>query len=188
MKKFVSIAALIAVSMFMLIGCGGAEVAQNDCFDGAPKWVDMGGAAYPGDGGKALYGVGIASKSVNRSAMNNQAKMRATADLASQIQTYVAQLKKDYLSSTSDGNAEALESQFTMATKQITKMTLSGGQKVDAFRDKCNSDLHVLVRLDLDAMKEAMDKVESLNAKVKDYISKNADRAHDELKAAEESH
>ena len=187
MKRFISIIALITVSMFLLIGCGGPEV-KDDCLDGAPKWVDMGSAAYPGDGGRAFYGVGQAPKSKDRTVMRERAKMRATADVASQFETYVAQLKKDYVSSTSDGDAETLESQFEMVSRQVTKQTLSGIKMSDTYRDKCDGSLHVLVKMDLNSMKDALEKAKNLNAQVKEYISKNADRLHDELKAEEEKH
>ena len=50
--------------------------------------------------------------------------MRATDDLAGQMETYISSLKKDYSASTSDGNQESIEDHFEVVRKQVIPMLL----------------------------------------------------------------
>jgi len=188
-KRLMLSMAMAALAVFMLYGCGGDEPVKDtgmESLESSPKWVLMGGAAFPDDQGRAFYGVGSAPKMRDRSMQRQRAKLRATDDLAAQMETYVASLQKDYAASTSDGSAETIEDHFEVVRKQVTAQTLSGVQFNDIWMDKSNGEMFVLVKLDLVAFKDSIEKARELNNQVKEYIRQNADRLHDELKAEEE--
>ena len=181
---------LMAVLILSIMtGCGGDDAVKAsgmDSLDDAPKWVLLGGAAFPDDQGRAFYGVSSAPKMRDRSLQRQRAQMRATDDLAGQMETYISSLKKDYSASTSDGNAESIEDHFEVVRKQVTAQTLSGVQFSQIWLDKTNGEMFVLVKLDFVAFKDSIEKARELNKQVKEYIRNNAERLHDELRAEEE--
>ena len=182
---------LLAVfALFAFTGCGGDKPVTPDTgidsFADAPQWVVMGAGAFPAEQGRAFYGVGSAPKMRDRSMQRQRAQMRATDDLAGQMETYISSLKKDYSASTSDGDAESVEDHFEVVRKQVTAQTLSGVRFDQQWMDKTNGELFVLVKLDFLAFKDSIEKARELNAQVKEYIRNNAERLHDELRAEEE--
>lgn len=181
---------IIAAAM-MLAACGGGDkVVKPDTgiasLEDSPNWVTMGANAFPQDRDRAFYGVGSAPKMMDSSMQKDRAKLRATDDLAGQLETYVSSLKKDYAASTSDGNAEIIEDHFNVVRKQVTSQTLSGVQFAEMWLDRTNGELYVLVRLDFVAFKSSIEKAEQLNSRVKEYIRGNAERMHDELMEEED--
>ncbi|MFC1549435.1 LPP20 family lipoprotein [Nitrospirota bacterium] len=189
-KRLMAVVVMAAMSVFMFYGCGGDEPVVKDTgmesLEQAPKWVLIGGAAFPEGQGRAFYGVGSAPKMRDRSMQRQRAKLRATDDLASQMETYVSSLQKDYAASTSDGNAETVEDHFEVVRKQVTAQTLSGVQFSDVWFDKENGEMFVLVKLDFVAFKDSIEKAKELNGQVKEYIRQNSERMHDELREEEE--
>lgn len=188
-KKLIGFMAVAVLAVFTLLGCGGDEPVRDTgmkSLEDSPKWVLMGGAAFPDDQGRAFYGVGSAPKMRDRSMQRQRAKLRATDDLAAQMETYVASLQKDYAASTSDGNAETIEDHFEVVRKQVTAQTLSGVQFNDIWMDRTNGEMFVLVKLDFVAFADSIEKAKELNNQVKEYIRQNSERLHDELRAEEE--
>jgi len=189
-KSLLLFMSMVFLAVFMFAGCGGDEpVAPDTGMDSladAPKWVLMGGAAFPADQGRAFFGVGSSPKMRDRSMQRQRSKLRATDDLASQMETYIASLQKDYAASTSDGDAESVEDHFEVVRKQVTAQTLSGVQFADIWMDKTNGEMFVLVKLDFVAFKDSIEKAKELNGQVKEYIRQNSERLHDELRAEEE--
>jgi len=189
-KMFMAFVAMAAMAVFMLYGCGGDEPVVKDTgmesLESAPPWVLIGGAAFPDEKEHAFYGVGSAPKMRDRSMQRQRAKLRATDDLASQMETYVSSLQKDYAASTSDGNSETVEDHFEVVRKQVTAQTLSGVQFSQVWFDKETGEMFVLVKLDLEAFKANIEKAKELNSQVKEYIRENSDRMHDELRQEEE--
>lgn len=186
MRRIFVFLTIFAFSAVMFMGCGAKEEKPVTGLENAPKWVIMGSAAFPGDAGRAFYGVGSAPKMRDRSMQRTRAQMRATDDLAGQMETYISSLKKDYSASISDGDAESIEDTFEVVRKQVTAQTLSGVQLSEVWIDKANGEMFVLVKLDLVNFTNSIEKAKELNSKVKDYIKQNAEKMHDELRAEEE--
>ena len=80
---------VMGMSIGLIIACATAPKR--------PAWVYKGGAAFPGDEGVYIYGVGVSAKSVNPAAMIERAEHRARLQIARGIKTYVAALLKDFM-------------------------------------------------------------------------------------------
>lgn len=171
-------------------GCGGSQVVKNTPIQDlkAPEWVVKGSGAFGGDKNKVFYGVASASNIQNMSLLRSAADNRARNEVAKTLEFYTASLMKDYAASTSAGqaNVSSEEQHVEQAIKTVTAMTLSGVEIVDHWQNPATMELFSLARLDLQALKDNMDKAKELNAKVKEYIRKNADNLHDQLEKEEE--
>jgi hypothetical protein len=185
-KKLLGMMALAAATA--LTACGGKQVTNNagPTFAGGPDWVNKGSGAFGGEKGRVFYGVGIASGIRNASMRRSTSDLRARAEIAKTLDTYVSALNKAYQASTTAGDmsASSEEQHVSEALKGFTQMQLSGAQIVDHWIAADGTEFS-LAQLDLAGMKDNMDKMKELNAKVRDAVRANADKAFDELAAEE---
>jgi copper chaperone CopZ len=181
--KHLSLAVCAALA---LSACGGkkqvktAAETTNPIAVGGPAWVNQGSGAFK-DG--SFYGVGIATGIKNRALAIDTADARARAKVAEVFNTYISKLSKDYMASTTAGDmtSSSEEQNVTTALKSVTQMHLSGAMPVDHWKDPSDGSMFSLVKLDLAAVKSTMQQAQELDAKVRDYVRANADKAFEEL-------
>ncbi len=153
----------------------------------SPAWVTQGSGAFK-DG--SFYGVGVATGIRNRALATDTSDSRARAKIAEVFSTYIAKLNKDYMASTTAGDMKSSseEQNVTQTLKSFTQMTLSGAVPVDHWTDPNDGSTFALVKLDLAAVKSTLDSAKELDAKVRDYVKANADKAFNDLAAEEARH
>lgn len=182
--------ALMLVAVLALGACGGkgkpSPIANN-----APEWVNKGSAAMKDkDGKQVFYGVGIAQGIRNRGLAVSAADDRGRAELAKIMNSYVTSLTKDYMASITAGDmTKSSEEQMVSNTmKNFAKFTLHGSVPVDHWKDPADGTLFSLVKLDMAAVQQSLSESKELDAKVRDYVKANAEKAFDELAAEEAKH
>jgi hypothetical protein len=174
------------------IACGGnkeGSVPKGDEGIKFPEWVMKGSGAFGGEEGKVFYGVGSASGIKNHALARSTADNRGRAEIAKIFEVYSASLMKDYMASTTAGDmtASSEEQHVEQAIKTFSAVTLSGVQIVDHWFHP-DGTVYALARLDLQSFKDSVDKAKELNEKVRDYVRKNAEKAHMDLEAEEAKH
>ncbi len=190
-----SVKGLVCVcAAILLAGCGGkkavketAPVISSPIAAAGPGWVNQGSGAFK-DGN--FYGVGIATGIKNRALAIDTADSRARAKVAEVFSTYIAKLSKDYMASTTAGDMKSSseEQNVTTALKSVTQMTLSGAMPVDHWIDPSDGSMFSLVKLDLAAVKSTLENAKELDARVRDYVKANAEKAFSDLAAEEARH
>jgi len=193
MKKLVRLGLILLVGLVFVTGCASTPktskiTAMTPIQDlGAPDWVVKGSGAFGGERGKVFYGVGSAFGIKNFSLLRTAADNRARSEVAKVFRVYTASLMKDYMASTmaGDPNVSSEEQHIKQDIKTVTSMTLSGVEIVDHWQNPATGELFALARLDLDAFKNNLDKVKTLDQKVKDHIKQNAAKLHTELEKEE---
>ncbi len=182
--------ALVLMGSVALAACGGkgkpSPIANN-----APEWVNKGsGAMKDKDGKSVFYGVGIAQGIRNRALAVTAADDRGRAELAKIMNSYVTTLTKDYMASVTAGDmTKSSEEQMVSQTmKNFAKFTLNGSVPIDHWKDPSDGTLFALVKLDMSAVQQSLADSKELNAKVRDYVKANAEKAFDELAAEEAKH
>lgn len=122
---------------------------------GAPAWVMQGAGAFPGDRNKALYAVGLCAFDPNERLQRDVAYNAARVELSRQMNTYVANLIKDFMQSHKDyadpSTASSIQFYQSVA-KSVTEATLQGSIPVDSWRDPQTKTFYVLMRMDLKDM------------------------------------
>lgn len=191
MKYLMKVCFLVGWGAVVFLGCAGhPKITKTTPIQelGAPEWILKGSGAFGGERGRVFYGVGSASGIQNASLLRATADNRARNEVAKVFQFYTASLMKDYAASITAGDfkATAEEQLVEQAIKTVTAMTISGVEIVDHWQHPATGELFTLARLDLEAFKDNLDKVKELDAKVKEYIKKNAERLHQELEKEEE--
>jgi hypothetical protein len=111
---------------------------------------------------------------------------RARAEIAKTLDTYVAVLNKDYQASTTAGDmsASSEEQHVQQALKTYSQMELSGVVIIDHWLDNDGTE-YALAQLEMASFKDNLDKMKELNARVREAVRANADKAFDELGAEE---
>lgn len=174
---------------FRLIGCGLALVvlATVTACGGAPTWVKNGSTAFNKKEDKAFYGVGSVIGVTNEPLAWDAAENRARAEIAKDFQTYTGYLMRDYAASTTAGDftKNTEEQNVERAIKTFAAVTLNGVRPIDRYKDKETGTYYVLAKLSLEDMKAAMLQAKELNAEVRDFVRKNAERLFDRLEAEE---
>ncbi|MBN1849762.1 MAG: LPP20 family lipoprotein [Deltaproteobacteria bacterium] len=183
-KGWKVLAVVLGIGLLFFIGCGGKEAAPVAT---GPAWVMKGSGAFDTDKGKVFYGVGVASGIKNRALLISTADNRARAEIAKIMETYVAVLAKDYMASTTAGDMSATseEQHVEQALKTFSKTTLHGAQIIDHWMDPSDGSYFALCELDLVSFSDALEKHKELDAKVRDYVRRNAEKMHEQLEEEE---
>lgn len=110
--------------------------------------------------------------------------------MASTLQVYVASLQKQYLAETTAGDLgkHEVEQHIQDTMKQVTEATLVGVQIVEYWEHPLRNEAYALARLDMEQFMEIMKtyaaasgQFQQLDANLRDWVRKNADKAHDQL-------
>jgi len=169
-------------------GLGRVDTPLQDV-KGLPKWVAQKGAAFSGER-RVLYGVGSAAGLMNPALRRKAAEGQARNDLSATLQVYVAGLQKQYLAETTAGSMEkhSVEQHIQDTMKQVTEATLVGTQIVEYWENPLRNEAFALARLDLEQFLDVMKSYNSatgqfkeLDANMREFVRKNANKAHDEL-------
>jgi hypothetical protein len=155
---------------------------------GPPKWVEKGSGYMNDKDSKAFYGVGSVTGVRNEPLAWDTAENRARAEIAKSFETYTGYLMRDYAASTTAGDftKNTEEQNVERAIKTVTTVTLSGVRPIDRYKDEETNTYYVLTKLSLEEMKNNMEKAKELNAQVRDFVRKNADRLFERLEKEEE--
>jgi hypothetical protein len=184
LSKFLVVVGVAALT----VACGGKTVSEPENLKGIdyPEWVLKGSGAFGGEQGRVFYGVGSVSGIKNHALARSTADNRARAEIAKIFEVYSASLMKDYMASTTAGDmsASSEEQHVEQAIKTFSAQTLSGVQLVDHWFHP-DGTVYALAQLDLEGFTNALDKMNELNANVRDYVRKNAEKVHMDLEKEE---
>lgn len=188
--KILSRCAFALAAAFVFAACSHngkpSPIANN-----APDWVNKGTGAFKDTAGKPVfYGVGSVQGVRNIPLGRMSADDRGRADIAKIMNSYVTVLTKDYMASTTAGDMKqsSEEQMISQTMKNFAKFTLHGAVPVDHWVDKENNIVYSLVKLDMGAIQQSLNDSKELDAKVRDYVKANAEKAFDELSAEESKH
>lgn len=157
--------------------------------EGVPDWVFKKGAAFSGER-RVFYGVGNAAGIRNPALRRRSAEAASRRDLQQTFQVYVAGLNKQYMAETTAGAMDkvSVEQHIEDVMKQVTDGTLVGSSIVEYWEHPRSNESYALARLDLEGFLDVMksyasagEQYKDLDAKVREYVKKNAAKAHDEL-------
>jgi LPP20 lipoprotein len=169
----------------MVLGGVLAALTMSAC-ESTPKWVKTG--TYTGQDSKAFYGVGEVMGIRNEPLAWDAAENRARAQMVKILSTYTAYLMRDYAASTAAGEFKktAEEQHIEEATKTFAAATLNGVRSVDRYKDEKKGIYYVVVKMDLEDVKDMLTQSNELNSQMRDFVRKNADRAFERLEKEEQ--
>ncbi len=191
--KRISIYVLALVAAAAISACGGSKATINQN-SGQPDWVNKGSGAYKdANGAKVFYGVGILQGVRNVGLALPASDDRGRAEIAKVMNSYVTVLGKDYANSVTAGDMtkSSEEQMVTQTHKVFAQFTLHGSMPVDHWTDRSDPKSPVyysLVKLDMASVQAALDDSKDLDAKTRDYVKANADKAFDEMNAEQAKH
>ena len=95
---------------------------------------------------------------------------------------------RDYAASTTAGDftRNTEEQNVERAIKTVTTTTLSGVRPIERYKDDKTNTYYVLTKLNLEEMKNNMEQAKELNAQVRDFVRKNADKLFERLEKEED--
>ena len=168
-----------ALVVCFLVACGGP-----------PNWVKEGSGVLNKDDSKSIYGVGSVVGVKNEPLAWETAENRARAELAKTFRTYTAYLMQDYAASTAAGNftKSTEEQNVERAVKTFSAVTLNGVRPIDRYKDDEEENkptYYVLVKLSFEEMKEVLQQAQELDAEVREFVRKNAEKAFKKLEQEE---
>lgn len=176
----------LAVGVSFLTGCFGGA-ARGPVAEKAPEWVTKGSGAFKDGGEGAIYGVGISAGIKNRALQYTYAGDAGRDQIAKVLDSYVTSLTKSYMASTTGGDmSKSSEEQHVSQTfKNFARATLHGARAIDHWKDPSDGTLFALVKLDMASVKKTLEESKELDAKMRDFVRANAEKAFDDLAAEE---
>lgn len=171
-----STSALAGVVVALAIGgCATRQVATRQGPAGR-GWVSAGGGGAFNDGGRrSFYGWSYALGMRDEASRRWWADSIARQNVAASLEAYITSLIRDY--SRSIGNlAVSDEQQLLEATRRTL---LSRATIID--RWDTLGGVHSLANLDLEQVADAIERMDQLNARTREYIRQNAQPAFDRL-------
>ncbi len=179
----------VAMMMAMAFGCAGSQKAKTGehfakTMKGAPDWAYKGCAAFSGEKKKWICGVGTMGGTNNLAMCRDMATARGRQQIAETMNLGFAGLTQDYQQTLTGGSAYgkgADDEQLARRTaEQLTQISLPGTRVEDMwFSDR--GDCFSLVVLDMAALETALAGVAGIDAGIKEYVTRNAERAFDTL-------
>ena len=172
---------------FTVLVLGGAfAVLTMSACESTPKWVKTG--TYTGQDSKAFYGIGEVMGIRNEPLAWDAAENRARAQMVKILSTYTAYLMRDYAASTTAGEFKKTteEQHIEEATKTFAAATLNGVRSVDRYKDEKKGIYYVVVKMDLEDVKDMLTQSQELNSQMRDFVRKNADKAFERLEKEEQ--
>jgi len=169
----------------MVLGGVFATLIMSAC-ESTPKWVKTGN--YPGQDPKTFYGIGEVMGIRNEPLAWDVAENRARAQIVKVLSTYTAYLMRDYAASTVAGDFKKTtdEQNIEEATKTFAAATLNGVRPVDRYKDEKKGIYYVVVKMDLENVKDMLMQSKELNSQMRDFVRQNADRAFERLEKEEQ--
>jgi hypothetical protein len=169
----------------MLLGIVFVAHTMSAC-ESTPKWVKTG--TYTSQDSKSFYGIGEVMGIRNEPLAWDAAENRARAQMVKVLSTYTAYLMRDYAASTTAGNFNKMaeEQHVEEATKTFAAATLNGVRPVDRYKDEKKDIYYVVVKMDLEDVKDMLTQSKDLNSQMRDFVRKNADRAFERLEKEEQ--
>ena len=186
--------ALAFLAAAALGACAGSKSSPIVQKGNPPDWVNRGNGAFKDQtGNKVIYGVGILQGVRNIGLAIPAVDDRGRAEITKIMNSYVTVLGKDYASSVTAGDPTKTseEQMVTQTHKVFAQMQLHGATPVDHWVDRSDPSAPVyyaLVKLDMASVQAALDESKDLDAKTRDYVKANADKAFDEMNAEQAKH
>ncbi len=174
-------------TQILVLVLGGVFTAlMMSACESTPKWVKTG--TYTGQDSKAFYGIGEVMGIRNEPLAWDAAENRARAQMVKVLSTYTAYLMRDYAASTTAGDFKRTteEQHIEEATKTFASATLNGVRPVDRYKDEKKGIYYVVVKMDLEDVKDMLMQSNELNSQMRDFVRKNADRAFERLDKEEQ--
>ena len=184
-KLFVTV--LVFAAALIMVACGSAEKKENTPknamaaeFEGAPKWVLMGGSGNS----QEICSMGSVGGTRNPSLARTSAIGRGRTELARMLNTKVQAMLKDYQSTTTGGDqfgtAANDEQHIVDVAKQITDTTLAGTEQRDSWISNSGT-FYALVCMDVNKFSGAINNMGQLSESIRKAVVERAEKAFDEL-------
>src|ERR1043166_3011957 len=175
-------------SRFVGGGVASALLIGLTACGGPPQWVKQGAGGVNEKDSQGFYGVGAVAGVRNEPLAWDTAENRARAEIAKTFETYTGYLMRDYAASTTAGDLKknSKKQNVERAIKTVTTTTLSGVRPIERYKDEKTNTYYVLTRLNLEDMKNNLEQAKELNAQVRDYVRRNADKLFERLEKEEE--
>lgn len=184
-KVFVSI--FVFAAALIMVACGSADKKENTPknamaaeFEGAPKWVMIGGSGNP----QEICAAGSIGGTRNPSMAKNAAVGKGRDELARILEVKVQSMLKSYMSTTTGGEefgtAANDEQHIVDVSKQITQTTLSGTEQKDSWISNSGT-FYALVCMDLNKFSGAIQNMGQLSENIRKAVVERAEKAFDEL-------
>lgn len=181
---------LLLCGLLLVSGCSG----KHKLVPGAPDWVNQGSGAFSDESAKVFHGVGAVSGISSPSLAVQVADARARADIARQLDTYVAALGRDYQASQSvpvapaaTGTTPPREAQQVEQTlKTVTQVSVRGARVLEHWKDPESGTLYSLVKLDLQAFKSALEGLQQIDPELKSFVGSRAEQSFEQLRQEEQ--
>ncbi len=183
-RVFIVVLFVFVAASFFVAGCGssdkkgtGGVVAAE--LDGAPDWV-LGNSNTKNE----ICGVGSAGGTRNASVARTAAMGRGRTEIARTLEVRVQSMLKDYQATTTGGEyfgqAANDEQHIEDVSRQITDTSLSGSELKKTWISKPGT-LYVLMCVDLNKFKDAVNRMSQLNEQVRAAVVERANKAFEEL-------
>ncbi len=185
MKRFLRVIflAMVVSVVGMVAGCQG----KHKLVPAAPDWVNRGSGAFEDEGVKVFYGAGAVTGITSQPLAVQTADQRARADIAKQLDTYVANLYRDYQTSTAAAMGKRVmeEQHVEESLKTFTQISVRGARVVDHWKDPETNTIYSLARLDLEGIKATLEQMQEMDPALRGFVRSNAEKAFDEIRQEE---
>jgi len=171
----------------MMIACGSADTKDNtpksamaNEFEGAPKWVMMGGSGND----QEICAAGSFGGTRNPSVARTTALTHARDELGRMLNVKVMNMVKAYEATTTGGEeygrAANDEQHAENVSKQIVNQTLNGTEQRDSWISN-SGQFWALVCMDVKKFSNAVNSMGQLSEGIRKAVVERAEKAFDEL-------
>lgn len=179
--RFIAVIAGLGAAA-LLAGCAGSgptRVESDLHIKGAPDWVNEGTAILKARAGRLFHGVGSAPPMGDRSLQTSTADDRARAELARVLSAYLDVVSRDYTAASGSGEQALSTASVSRQIETVTRVNLAGSRIIGRWRDERTDVIYALAELDMEQVRGTLERVEDMNAGLRDHITRQGDNIFD---------
>ncbi|MCC6302516.1 MAG: hypothetical protein IT489_06925 [Gammaproteobacteria bacterium] len=174
--------AVVLAAAGLLAACAGSgptRVESDLGIAGAPDWVNEGTAILKTRDGRLFHGVGSAPPMGDRSLQTSTADDRARAELARVLSSYMDVASHDYTAASGSGDQALPAASVSRQIEAISRVNLAGSRIIGRWSDEKSGVIYALAELDMEQVKDTLQRVEDMNAGLRDHLRERGDNIFD---------
>jgi len=177
---------LTTVSLFLFACASSATVDQAKDDSGVPVWVNEGSSILTSKEGRRFHGVGSAPALGDFSLQTSTADNRARQEITRILASYLEIVSRDFIATGDAAEVGFTEQTVARQMDNVSSIDLTGIEVVGHWQDENSKVVYSIATLDMQQVREVLNKAASLNPGLRNFISDEGDAIFDRIATSED--
>ncbi|MDT8383775.1 MAG: hypothetical protein RRB22_05110 [Gammaproteobacteria bacterium] len=175
-----------AVALLLVACASTTSLDQATDASGVPLWVNQGSNILTSKQGRRFHGVGSAPDLGDFSLQTATADTRARQEIARIMASYIEIVSRDFIATGDAAEVGFTAQKAARQMEHVSSIDLTGIEVVGHWRDKDSRTIYSIAAVDMQQVREVINKAAELDPELRDFIHREGDRIFDRISTAED--